>query len=115
MKGIHVVPISLEVGRVTPCAPPLVQTNGAQGVARPISIMRDNSFWRILSLSCWFLTAALTARAGHPFLCTDSYGGKVCVVSVDGAVEWEYACTHHRSATNRVHRHNAQNNQATNL
>ena len=34
------------------------------------------------------------ARADHPFLCTDSYGGKVCVVSADGKVEWEYACGH---------------------
>ena len=34
------------------------------------------------------------ARAGHPFLCTDSYAGKVCVVSDGGKVEWEYACKH---------------------
>jgi Mala s 1-like protein len=33
-------------------------------------------------------------RAGHPFLCTDSYGGKVCVVSAEGKIEWEYACAH---------------------
>jgi len=38
--------------------------------------------------------AAPSVRAGHPFLCTDSYAGKVCVVSADGAVEWEFACTH---------------------
>ena len=38
--------------------------------------------------------AALGARAAHPFLCTDSAGGKVAVVSADGAVEWELACKH---------------------
>ena len=47
-----------------------------------------------LLLTCAFLAAALTARAGHPFLCTDSYAGKVCVVSAAGAVEWEFACAH---------------------
>lgn len=35
-----------------------------------------------------------TGRAAHPFLCTDSAGGKVAVVSADGAVEWEYPCKH---------------------
>jgi hypothetical protein len=34
------------------------------------------------------------ALAAHPFLCTDSYGGKVALVSADGAIEWEYACQH---------------------
>src|SRR4051812_38548914 len=40
------------------------------------------------------LFVSLPARADHPFLCTDSYAGKVCVVSADGKVEWEYACKH---------------------
>lgn len=41
-----------------------------------------------------FFAAALSASASHPFLCTDSAGGKVAVVSSEGTVEWEYACTH---------------------
>src|SRR5438046_2259138 len=32
-----------------------------------------------------------TRAAGHPFICSDYGGGKVCVVSADGKVEWEYA------------------------
>ena len=35
---------------------------------------------------------AFTARAAHPFLCCDYGGGKVCVVSAEGKIEWEYAC-----------------------
>ena len=34
------------------------------------------------------------ARAAHPFIGTDAYAGKVCVVSADGKIEWEYACKH---------------------
>ena len=48
-------------------------------------------------LRCALLTIlALTipVRAAHPFLCTDSTAGKVCVVSADGKIEWEYACKH---------------------
>jgi outer membrane protein assembly factor BamB len=41
-----------------------------------------------------FLAASSLARAGHPFICADSYAGKVCVVSADGKIEWEYACKH---------------------
>ena len=33
-------------------------------------------------------------KAAHPFLCTDSFGGKVAVVAADGTIEWEYACQH---------------------
>lgn len=40
------------------------------------------------------LVFGASAQAAHPFLCTDSYAGKVCVVSADGKIEWEYACTH---------------------
>lgn len=40
------------------------------------------------------LAVTFPARAAHPFICTDSYAGKVCVVSADGKVEWEYACKH---------------------
>ena len=35
---------------------------------------------------------ALSARAAHPFLCCDYGGGKVCAVSAEGKIEWEYAC-----------------------
>jgi outer membrane protein assembly factor BamB len=45
-------------------------------------------------LHCVLLIAALPVCAQHPFLCTDSAAGKVCVVSSDGKIEWEYACTH---------------------
>lgn len=30
--------------------------------------------------------------AAHPFLCCDHNGGRVCVVSADGKIEWEHAC-----------------------
>ena len=33
-------------------------------------------------------------QAAHPFLCTDSNGGKVALVAADGAIQWEYACNH---------------------
>ncbi|MEA3209227.1 MAG: hypothetical protein QOE70_2284 [Chthoniobacter sp.] len=36
------------------------------------------------------LTAG-SAAAAHPFLCCDYNGGKVCVVSAEGAIEWEFA------------------------
>ncbi len=39
-----------------------------------------------------FLTLVATARAAHPFLCCDYNGGKVCVVSAEGKIEWEYPC-----------------------
>ena len=35
---------------------------------------------------------ALPLQAAHPFLCCDHNGGKVCVVSAEGKIEWEYAC-----------------------
>ena len=37
---------------------------------------------------------SLNIWAAHPFLCTDYYGNRVSVVSVDGKVEWSYACDH---------------------
>lgn len=40
------------------------------------------------------LAFANYATAQHPFLCTDSYGGKVALVAADGKIEWEYACQH---------------------
>jgi hypothetical protein len=48
-------------------------------------------------LSCallTFLSVTSAARAGHQFICTDSYAGKVCVVSTNTKVEWEHACKH---------------------
>jgi hypothetical protein len=45
-------------------------------------------------LSALFLALAFSVRAAHPFLCCDSAGNKVCVVSADGKIEWEYACDH---------------------
>lgn len=38
--------------------------------------------------------SSLLRAASHPFLCTDSAGGKVAIVSAAGAIEWEYACKH---------------------
>lgn len=38
------------------------------------------------------LVAPMRSDAAHPFLCCDHNGGKVCVVSAEGAIEWEYAC-----------------------
>ena len=43
---------------------------------------------------CVFLAMTVCARAAHPFLCTDSAGGKVAVVAADGKIEWEFACKH---------------------
>jgi hypothetical protein len=38
-----------------------------------------------------FFASSVFAVAAHPFLCCDYNGGKVCVVSEAGAIEWEYA------------------------
>jgi len=40
------------------------------------------------------LAATLSIQAAHPFLCCDSVANKVCVVSAEGKIEWEYAATH---------------------
>ncbi|HEY6168733.1 MAG TPA: hypothetical protein VI454_11885 [Verrucomicrobiae bacterium] len=34
----------------------------------------------------------LSAHAARPFLCCDYGGGKVCVVSAEGKIEWQYDC-----------------------
>ena len=47
------------------------------------------SVWRVLSA---LFIAPLSAHAAHPFLCADSAGNKVAVVSAEGIVEWEYPC-----------------------
>ena len=49
---------------------------------------------KILPLFTAFLVLVTAARAGHRFLCTDSYGNKIAVVSADGAVEWEVSYQH---------------------
>ena len=53
--------------------------------------MRITLFPRVLAA---LLAFPLLVNAAHPFLCTDSNGGKVAVVSADGTIEWEYSCTH---------------------
>ena len=49
---------------------------------------------KLLSLFAAFLLLASVASAGHRFLCTDSNGNKVAIVSADGAIEWEYPAQH---------------------
>ena len=39
-------------------------------------------------------SSSLGLHAAHPFLCTDSYAGKVAVVTADGKLDWEYVCQH---------------------
>jgi len=51
--------------------------------------MSPLSITRISLLAFVFATAS--AKAGHPFLCCDYLGDKVCVVSAEGAIQWEYA------------------------
>ena len=48
----------------------------------------------ILVCVCVQLLAATLAHAAHPFLCADSAGNKVAIVSAAGVVEWEYPCQH---------------------
>jgi len=38
------------------------------------------------------ITTTFAAGEAHPFLCCDYNGGKVCVVSEAGKIEWEYPC-----------------------
>ena len=45
----------------------------------------------LLALSA-LLVVPQSCEAGRPFLCCDHNGGKVCVVSSDGNIEWEFAC-----------------------
>jgi hypothetical protein len=45
----------------------------------------------------WLVTIVASAslrslEAAHPFLCCDYNGNKVCVVSAEGKIEWEYTC-----------------------
>ena len=45
-----------------------------------------------LRLLAALLALASTAAAAHPFLCCDYGGGKVCVVSAEGKIEWQWDC-----------------------
>ncbi len=47
---------------------------------------------KILPALFALLLTLVTARAAHPFLCCDYNGGKVCQVSADGKIEWQYDC-----------------------
>ena len=42
-------------------------------------------------IALW-LTTAVCAHAAHPFICCDHNGGKVCVVSDSGTIQWEFQC-----------------------
>ncbi|KAB2674157.1 MAG: hypothetical protein DVB31_02570 [Verrucomicrobia bacterium] len=59
----------------------------ASSVPRPHA-----SVWRTVLRFGFAAFLSVAARAAHPFLCCDHNGGKVCVVSAAGAIEWEYAC-----------------------
>lgn len=48
---------------------------------------------RFITLAALVL-ATLPAQAAHSFLCTDSGGGNVALVSEDGKIEWQHACEH---------------------
>lgn len=45
---------------------------------------------RLLSSFAALFLLSVVARAGHPYLCCDYNGGKVCVVTAEGAIEWQY-------------------------
>jgi hypothetical protein len=47
-----------------------------------------------LFLASLAMAAAFSVHAAHPFLCCDSVGNKVCVVSAEGKIEWEYPAIH---------------------
>jgi hypothetical protein len=51
---------------------------------------------KLIPGSRWIALLCLTvaARAAHPFLCTDSYGNKIAVVSTEGNVEWQVSYKH---------------------
>lgn len=46
----------------------------------------------MLRIFAALLALAITASAAHPFLCCDYGGGKVCVVSAEGKIEWQWDC-----------------------
>lgn len=50
------------------------------------------SFTAMLRLYAVLLALVVTSHAAHPFLCCDYGGGKVCVVSAEGKIEWQWDC-----------------------
>lgn len=48
----------------------------------------------LLALVVLISLSPMAARAAHPFLCCDYGGDKVCIVSAEGAIEWQYDCKH---------------------
>ena len=48
----------------------------------------------LLALVAIISLSPLDAQAAHPFLCCDYGGNKVCVVSAEGVIEWQYDCKH---------------------
>ncbi len=51
-------------------------------------------FRRALGAGLVIASLVLPLRAAHPFLCTDSYGNKVSLVSAEGKIEWQFECQH---------------------
>ena len=49
---------------------------------------------RVLLQFCAWMLSATAAFAAHPFLCTDSGGNKVALVSAEGTIEWQHPCKH---------------------
>ncbi len=46
----------------------------------------------LAAIVCALILSAFTSEAARPFLCCDYGGGKVCIVSADGKIEWQYPC-----------------------
>jgi hypothetical protein len=46
----------------------------------------------LLRLAAVFFAGLFTLQAARPFLCCDYNSGKVCSVSAEGKIEWEFAC-----------------------
>lgn len=46
----------------------------------------------MLRLLAALFALVTSAHAAHPFLCCDYGGGKVCVVSAEGKIEWQWDC-----------------------
>jgi hypothetical protein len=44
-----------------------------------------------VTIACF---GSLTGQAARPFLCCDYGGDKVCIVSAEGIIEWQYDCKH---------------------
>lgn len=62
-----------------------------RSVYPPALVMKLNS--TLLSFVVLLATVS-GARAGHPLLICDSANNRVCVLSADGKVEWEYPAVH---------------------